>query len=120
MPAAKYDIVIEQGASFAREFTLELETVGGGVAYNLTTADIYATARPRLGSTAGEEFVVTKTDAANGVFKISLLPAQTARLTPGNGVYDVELHAVADNGELQVIRLLEGVATVTGEVTTQR
>lgn len=120
MTAATYNIIIEQGATFDREFTLQIETVGGDQAYDLSQATIYGTVRPRAGSAEYQEFQVTKTSAAEGRFNVKLLPAQTNQLTPGNGVYDIELHAVSDDGELQVIRLLEGVATVTPGVTTQR
>lgn len=120
MPAATYDIIVEQGGTYEIEYTLQRETAGGNAPYDLTGADIYATVRAKYGAPASEEFIVSIMDRVNGVFRLKLTSSQTDRLTVGNNVYDVELHITADNGELQVVRLLEGVATVTPSVTTQR
>ena len=120
MPAAKYDIIIEQGGTYEIEFQLKLETAGGNAPYTLWNNNLYGSVRSTYGSTPKEDFIIPIMDANQGIFRLKLIPNQTNRLVAGKNVYDVELHNVADNGELQVIRLLEGVATVTPSVTTQR
>ena len=53
------------------------------------------------------------TTLSNGQLILSLTPAQTSNIVAGRYVYDTELVDAANS----VIRLMEGIATVTPEVT---
>jgi hypothetical protein len=59
-------------------------------------------------------FTFTKTDAAAGAFTVSLTSTETASIPAGTHVYDISYVDSADNSR---VRLLEGTATVSGEVT---
>ena len=107
--ADTYDIEIEQGATFAREFTY---TQGDGVTpMNLTGWTARSQIRKHPGGPLVAEFTAAVT-ALTGVVTLSLTATQTGAIYSG-GVYDLELV----NG-VQVDRLIRGRVTVTAGVTT--
>ena len=106
-----HNITIEQGASFAKTLTLKddndqvinitNDTFRGQVRKHHSSTDIQAT------------FTLTITDGPNGVVSWGLTPTQSAAMGSGKFVYDLEW-VKADSS---VVRLLEGVADCTPEVT---
>ena len=112
----RYDFTIYQGASFDRTFTWQIGTPPANV--NLTT---YA-GRMQIRSTVSAPSTVLAITTANGrmtlggsagTIAIAVSATDTAALTPGQYVYDLEM--VSAGGE--VTRLLEGRATISAEVT---
>lgn len=111
MAAGKYDIVIDQGSSFALDLTVQEE----GAAKNLSTYNVRAQLRPTItSSTLTATFTGAVLNASAGTLQISLSPTQTAAIGPGKYYYDVEIFTSAD---AVVTRLIQGSAIVTPEVT---
>jgi hypothetical protein len=106
--ATKVNIVIDQGTTF--ETTINL-TNEDGTSLEVT-GDWYARAQIRKHYTSSNA-VSFATDLSNGALILSLSEAQTANMVAGRYVYDVELIDASNN----VSRLIEGVVTLTPEVT---
>jgi len=106
-----HDITIDQGSTFSKTLTLKddsnaviaitNDTFRGQVRKHHSSTDIQAT------------FTFAITDGPNGVVTWSLTPTQTAAMSTGKFVYDVEWV----KADTTVVRLLEGVADCTPEVT---
>jgi len=114
MAATTYDLLIEQGATFSQLITYK----EAGVAINLTGY----TARLQVRSTLESASTVVELTTANGrialggaagTITLTISATDTAALTSGRGVYDLEL--VSGGGI--VTRLLQGVATISRNVT---
>ena len=114
MAATTYDILIEQGATFSQVVTYK----ESGVAVNLTGY----TARMQVRSTLESATSVVELTTANsritlggaaGTITLTISATDTAALTAGRGVYDLEL--VSGSGI--VTRLLQGVCTISRNVT---
>ena len=114
MAATTYDILIEQGATYSQVITYK----EAGVAINLTGY----TARMQVRATLESASTVVELTTANsrialggaaGTITLTISATDTAALTAGRGVYDLEL--VSGSGI--VTRLLQGVATISRNVT---
>lgn len=111
MPAATYNLTIEQGSDFAIQLTLSED----GSAKDLTGYSARAQMRQKkTDSSPTATFACTVTDAATGKVKMALANSVTELLTAGIYFYDLELFTT---GDANVTRLLEGQATVVAEVT---
>lgn len=111
----RYDMTIYQGASFDRTFTWATGTPATNV--NLSGY----TGRMQVRSTVDAATTVIELTTANGrmalggaagTIAITITAADTATLSPGMYVYDLELATGTS-----VTRLLEGRVTIAGEVT---
>lgn len=112
--AARYDLTIEQGATYRKTF----RWTSDGVPVDLAGYK----ARMQIRRTHRSLEVLLEATTENGRFTISALAgeihldlseADTAALPPRSAVFDIEL--VAADGV--VTRLIEGDVTVTPEVT---
>jgi hypothetical protein len=111
MPAATYNLTIEQGADFAIQLTMSED----GSAKNLTGYSARAQMRQKkTDALEAATFTCTVTSALEGKVKMALANPITAALTPGIYFYDLELFTTSDTN---VTRLLEGQAIVVAEVT---
>jgi len=108
---AIHDIEIHQGSTFSKTLTL---TDDSDVAINVAVDDFRGQVRKRHSSTDIQaEFEFDTTAGASGVVTWTLTSTVTAGMTSGSSVYDVEW--VKASGV--VVRLVEGVADITPEVT---
>tara|TARA_B100001059_G_C17607634_1_gene462847 strand:+ start:90 stop:428 length:339 start_codon:yes stop_codon:yes gene_type:complete len=111
MTAATYDLVIDQGSDFAIDLTI----TEGGSAKNLTgyagRAQLRAT---HAASSVTASFTVSVVNASNGTMKMQMSAANTASITAGRYVYDLEIHT---SGDAIVKRLIQGSVTINPEVT---
>jgi hypothetical protein len=114
MAATTYDILIEQGATYSQVITYK----EAGVAVNLTGY----TARMQVRATLESASTLVELTTANsrialggtaGTITLTISATDTAALASGRGVYDLEL--VSGSGI--VTRLLQGVATISRNVT---
>lgn len=108
---ANHDLIIQQGATFAKTLTLKDDN---DVVINITNDSFRGQVRKQHSSTtiqATFDFVIT--DGANGVVSWTLSATDSASMGNGQFVYDVEW--VKSDGT--VVRILEGVADTTPEVT---
>lgn len=107
--ATKVNIVIDQGTDFSTSINL---TDADGLQLDLTLLTAASQIRKTYTSTNSVSFV---TSLANntGQLVLSMNNAVTSSLTAGRYVYDVEL---TDDANIKS-RILEGIVTVTPEVT---
>lgn len=115
MPAANFDILIEQGATYDQEFIWK-DSEGTGI--NLTGYS----ARMQVRQVKTETVLLSLTNgngitlnySGNGSIRIFVSATGTSALTTCNQArYDLELQ----NADGTVTRLLQGAVTISGEVT---
>ena len=112
---ASHDLTIPAGATYSQTLNWKtgspaafVNTTGFTARMQLRTSYSAASASLELTTVNGR---ISLTNA--GVITLSLTATETAALAAGRSVYDLEL--VSSGG--QVTRLLEGVVTVSPEVT---
>jgi hypothetical protein len=108
MPALNHDILIEQGATFQREFTV---TDSAGVAFSLAGY----TVRGKIRDNAGTDAVSFTVTATSNKLLIELTAVQTAALPASTSFthkYDVE----AESGGV-VYRIAQGNVLISAEQT---
>jgi|TARA_R100000049_G_C1935962_1_gene79833 ribosome-binding ATPase YchF (GTP1/OBG family) len=109
---AIHDITIQQGADFAKTLTIKDDS---DAVINVSSDTFRGQVR-KLHSSTDIQATFTfdsATNGASGIVAWTLTAAQTAAMGNGKFVYDVEW--VKSSGS--VVRLLEGVADTTPEVT---
>lgn len=105
--AARWDIVVQQGSTWQR-------TVEFPEAINVSEFSLRGQIRRSHSASAVlAEFFTAPAEEGNA-FILSLAPHQTEAIPAGNHVFDVELFLPEDQF---VLRILEGKARVTPEVT---
>jgi hypothetical protein len=107
--STKINLVIDQGASFSANVT---PIYANGTAINLVGANAAGQIRRWYTSSNSTSFDIT-VDSLGGKLTLSLDPTVTAGLDSGRYVYDVNLTDSSNT----VIRVCEGIATVTPGVT---
>jgi hypothetical protein len=107
--ATKANIIIDQGTTFSTIINL---TDDNGDPIDLTGYSADSEMRKHYTSSNSTSFAVSL-GGVDGTVTLSLTPAQTSNLTPGRYVYDVEV----TSGANVVSRIVEGIVTVTPEVT---
>jgi len=102
------NIVIDQGTTFS--FTFSLDNADG-TNKDLTDYSVNAQIRKSFYTSTKVDFTTDKVDAI-GEITLSLTAAETSNLKAGRYVYDIEIVSSSET-----IRVLEGIVTVTPEVT---
>jgi hypothetical protein len=109
--AAKANIVIDQGADFSTTVTV---LDNDNSILNLSNYTARGQIRKHYTSTTAVNFLFEFNEPrSSGILTLSLSNIQTANMEAGRYVYDVEIISLANT----VTRLVEGIATVTPEVT---
>lgn len=108
--AAKADIVLDQGATFNTTLSL---TNDAGNALDLTGYTAQAQLRKWYTSLTAINFDISIPTPSDGTIYLSLSAATTSNLDYGRYVYDV----ITISGGNTVTRVVEGILTVTPEVT---
>lgn len=112
MSAGRYNIIIEQGALFS--LPLEVQNSDGS-AMDLSGYSGRGKVRTDYdSSTVLASFTIGTLDTT-GIFTATIGATTTAAMTAGGAVYDIELVDFADSEN--VIRLIQGKATITPEAT---
>lgn len=107
--AAIRNIDIYQGDNYYHELRLRNNS---NVAINITSRTYNGAIRKRRSSdTVIATFTTQITDGANGKVMFSLIPSETANISPGSYVYDFQ----ETNGNV-VTTLLTGNVIVTGDI----
>lgn len=107
-------LIIDQGTTFSLTITV---ADANGNPLNLTGYTMRSQLRKSYGSSSYTAFTVTPaTNLTTGELTISLTDTQTSNLKAGRYVYDVEIVSPISDGS-EVLRVLEGIITVTPEVT---
>ncbi len=110
MPAAKFDLIIDQGSDFQINIAIEED----GNPMNLSSYTARASMRARVESATDVDFT---TSINSSTVTIQMTHTATAAITAGSYVYDVEIFTGNAGAETSVTRILQGKATVTPEVT---
>ena len=109
--AAKANIIIDQGADFSTTITV---TDDAGDAVDLTGYTGEGQIRKHYTSTTSTPITLNfGSPRSDGEITLSLGRTVTANMEAGRYVYDVEITSSANTRS----RLIEGIATVTPEVT---
>jgi hypothetical protein len=106
--ATKVNLVVDQGSTFQTSITFNDES---GNTINFSDYTGAAQMRKHFTSSNSVSFGVSLT--SQGVITLSLTANQTGNLVAGRYVYDLE---VTDSTN-QISRLIEGIVTVTPNVT---
>lgn len=109
--ATKANLVIDQGSTFSADLNLTDEN-GDVLDLNGYTAN--SQIRKWYTSSNAAASFTTSINTSSGVITLSLTSTQTSNLVSGRYVYDVELN---DTGSNEVSRIVEGIVTVTPQVT---
>ena len=107
--ATKANITVDQGTTFSTTINLTDEN---GDPIDLTDYTGRSQMRKHYTSSNSVSFTVSL-GGTSGVVSLGLTSSQTANLTPGRYVYDVEVVSSAN----VVSRIVEGIVTITPEVT---
>jgi hypothetical protein len=107
--ATKANIVVDQGTTFSTNISLTDEN---GDALDLTGYTARSQMRKHYTSSNSQSFTVSL-NSSEGTVILTLTANQTSSLVPGRYVYDVEVVSAAN----VVSRIVEGIVTVTPEVT---
>ena len=102
------NLVIDQGQTFT--FSLTLSNVDG-TDKQLDDYTITSQMRKSYYSSTAIDFTTAKVDST-GEITISLTAAETSAVKAGRYVYDIEIASSSET-----LRVLEGIITVTPEVT---
>jgi hypothetical protein len=108
--ATKANIVIDQGTTFSTTINL---TDDDDFPIDLTGYTGRSKMKKHYTSSNSHSFTVSL-GGNTGVLTLALSANQTSNIVPGRYVYDVELV----NASNVVSRIVEGIVTVTPEVTT--
>lgn len=106
--ATVQNITIDQGTTYSLTITL---TNDDGTAKDLSSYTVSAQMRKSYYTSTYTAFTTTKVDLT-GEITISLTAAQTSGVKAGRYVYDIEI-----TSSEETLRILEGIVTVTPEVT---
>lgn len=111
MPAANYNLTIDQGSDYA----LSLVVKEDGAVKDLTGYSARAQMRERKHSVdVAAQFTCTIASPLSGEVVLTLSNSSSTSLAAGTYFYDLELYTDAD---ALVTRLLEGKVTLRQEVT---
>ncbi len=111
MTAANYDLVIDQGSTFAIDLTIR----ESGSLKDLTGYAARAQMRSsKTASAVAATFTCTITSPSSGVVKMELPATTSSAMSSGVYFYDLESHTGSD---AIVKRLIEGKVTLNQEVT---
>ena len=108
--AIKSNITIDQGSDFTATVTVTNEA---GTAVNLTDYTARGMMRKSPSTSTYHSFTVTVSTPEDGEITLVMNNSTTAAITAGRYMYDVEI--VSSGGT--VTRVVEGIATVTPEIT---
>jgi hypothetical protein len=107
-------LTIDQGTTYSLSITVSDANANP---LDLTGYTLRAQMRKSYGATSYTAFTVTAAaDPTTGELTISLTAVQTSALKAGRYVYDIEIVSPVVDGSV-VTRVLEGIITVTPEVT---
>ena len=103
------NLVIDQGCTFEKVITAQNSTSG-----NVTISAGTCAAKMRQSYYSSNNITTLTTAVAGSNVTISLTATQTAAVSPGNYVYDVEY---TQSDTTTVERLAEGIITISAEAT---
>lgn len=111
--AKQVNILVDQGATFTKIVDVTNED---GTPFDLTGFSASSQMRKSYFTNTSHEITAeVEGDPTNGQVKLTLLPSVTNSIRAGRYVYDLEVHNDSDPDV--VIRVIEGIVTLTPQVT---
>jgi len=110
--AAKANIIVDQATTFNTQLVI---TDDNDFPIDLTGYDIYAKFKKWYTSSNSVSFVIDVPTPSQGIVNLNLSANTTATLDYGRYVYDIIALKESDG---TITRIIEGILTVTPEVTT--
>jgi len=111
MAAGKYNMLVQQGATYNQSITLKSST---GTPINITGCTVAAQIREQYSdATPVATFTTNIPVGTDGVIQISLTPTETSAITIEKGVYDIEITYPGGTKD----RILQGNVVISKEVT---
>lgn len=107
--ATKANLVIDQGSTFSSDLTLTDENGDPLAIFGYTAS---SQIRKWYSSTNAAATFTSSINTTSSVITLSLTANQTSNLVAGRYVYDVEI-----SSGTEVSRIVEGIVTVTPQVT---
>lgn len=104
------NLFVDQGSAYSNIITVAATT---GLPLDLTDYTVASQMRKSYSSSTYHNFTASIYDATNGKVRLQLTSTQSAGITPGRYLYDVEI--TDPNGSKT--RVIEGIVTVTPEIT---
>ena len=104
------NLYVDQGSTYSNIITVTSST---GSALDLTNYSVASQMRKSHKSSTYHSFNASVYDAANGKIRLQLTDEQSGAIPEGRWLYDVEIESAAGVRT----RVLEGVVTVTPEIT---
>ena len=104
------NIIVNQGCTFEKVITAQNSASG-----NVTISSGTCAAKMRQSYYSSNNITALTTAVAGSNVTISLTATQTAAVSPGNYVYDVE-YTQSDTTTIE--RVAEGIITISAEATT--
>lgn len=109
--AAKANIVIDQGSDFSTIITISDEN---DIPVDITDYTFAAKAKKHYTSSTSYSFVCNVGSGSDGELLLSMTANTTSNIAAGRYVYDCEM----TDSDGKITRILEGILTVTPQVTT--
>jgi hypothetical protein len=107
--AQKVNIVIDQGSTFSTVYTIN-DSYGIPMDLSLYTAN----SQMRKSYSSSNAYTFSASGNNSGVLVLSMNATTTNSITAGRYVYDIEL---TSNANSNITRIIEGIVTVTPQVT---
>jgi hypothetical protein len=104
------ELTLEQGATFSTTITVNDAT---GAAKNLVNYSARSQMRKSYYSNTAKDFVVSVSNPLVGEITMGMSAANTANVTPGRYVYDLEI----EDATGVITRIFEGIVVVLPNVT---
>jgi hypothetical protein len=109
--AAIANLYIDSGSTYSNIITV---ASSAGSALNLTGYTVASQIRKSYGSSTSYTFTASVYDAATGKVRLQLTSTQTSAIPAGRYLYDIEITNTSTTAKT---RILEGIVTVTPEIT---
>jgi hypothetical protein len=107
--AQKVNIIIDQGTTFNTDFSF-VDDNDDPIDFSSYTG----ASQIRKSAASSTAFSFTVSLGNNGIISLSMNAATTSSITAGRYLYDLEIQNTSSN---TVSRLVEGIVTVTPEIT---
>ena len=108
--ATQSNLYVDQGSTYSNIITVTSST---GSALDLTDYSVASQMRKSHKSSTYHSFTASVYDATNGKIRLQLTDEQSGAIPEGRWLYDVEIESPSGSRT----RVLEGVVTVTPEIT---
>lgn len=109
--ATTANLYVDSGSDYSNIITIASST---GSVLDLTNYTVKSQMRKSYGSSTYYDFTASVYDAATGKIRLQITAANTSLIPAGRYLYDIEITNTTTDAKT---RVLEGIVTVTPEIT---